>query len=184
MILIDIKKLTTLYIQMEKKKIYIIRHGETDACHHKKQVYMNNEETEINKDEWMNEKGREQIEKILGKIPRTVGKIIASPTFRTMEVAHRIQEHSFFASIITDVRLHNKMENDSIYESNIISLLNDIKEDMEEEIVLVTHGRIVKMIFSIISKGVIDRSIMDIIDLTYGGLTILQYGWFCSMLDG
>jgi len=164
---------------METKKIYIVRHGETDACHQKQTAT-----EEINKDVWMNEKGREQIEKTVTKIPKTVGKIIASPTFRTMEVAHRIHDHSFFASIITDVRLHNKMENNSIYESNIISLLKDLKEDVEEEIVLVTHGRIVKMIFSIISKGTLDQNIMDTIDLTYGGLTILQYGWFCSMLDG
>ena len=165
---------------METKKIYIVRHGETDACHQKQMTATE----EINKDVWMNEKGREQIEKTVTKIPKTVGKIIASPTFRTMEVAHRIHDHSFFASIITDVRLHNKMENNSIYESNIISLLKDLKEDVEEEIVLVTHGRIVKMIFSIISKGTLDQNIMDTIDLTYGGLTILQYGWFCSMLDG
>ena len=164
---------------METKKIYIVRHGETDACHQTATVT-----EEVNKDVWMNEKGREQIEKTVSKIPKTVGKIIASPTFRTMEVAHRIHDHSYFASIITDVRLHNKMENNSIYESNIISLLKELTEDVEKEIVLVTHGRIVKMIFSIISKGTLDRNIMDTIDLTYGGLTILQYGWFCSMLDG
>ena len=158
-----------------KKKVYIVRHGETDAC---------GKEDVKEKDIWMNEKGRLQIEKVLSKLPRTIDKILTSPTLRTMETAQKIQEYSLFAPIETEIRLHNKAENDDVFEKNIQSLLSDLRDDPEQEIVLVTHGRIVKMIFAILSTGKLDRAIMDMIDLSYGGITILQYGWFCTLLDG
>lgn len=160
---------------MRKKKVYLVRHGETDAC---------GRDDVIEKDVLMNENGRRQIEKVIKKLPRTMTRILTSPTLRTMETAQKIQEYSWYAQIETDHRLHNKAENDERFENNIKELLSGLRDDPDEEMVLVTHGRIIKMIFAILSTGRLDRATMDIIELSYGGLTILQYGWYCSLLDG
>jgi len=160
-----------------KKKIYIVRHGETDACE--------SSSGSVDKNVLMNEKGRAQIEKILPKIPKSIGKIFTSPTLRTIETAQMIQVHSMFSTLEVDGRLYNKMADDEEYEDNIRTLLDGLEKDPEPEIVLVTHGRIVKILFSILSVGRIDRSVMDILhNLSYGSLTILEHGWYCTLLDG
>lgn len=146
--------------------IYLIRHGITDAC--------NNDQI-INKNVSLNQLGIIQIEYIRSKIDKNVKNIICSNTKRTIETSKIIQQ-KIISNINIDDRLlnKNKEKNDELYYQVIKCLLNELIIK-DENIILVTHGKIVKMIFSIIKFNKIDKSYTDSLDLGYGSLCILEY---------
>lgn len=144
--------------------IYLIRHGITDAC--------NNDQI-INKNVSLNQQGIIQIEYIRSKIDQNVKNIICSNTKRTIETSKIIQE-KIISNINIDDRLLNKNKNDELYFELIKSLLNELITK-DENIILVTHGKIVKMIFSIIKFNEINKSYTNSLELGYGSLCILDY---------
>lgn len=148
-------------------KIYLLRHGITPACTDK-------QTKKLFKNISLSEQGKEQIIKICPNISTQLYKIYTSPTIRTMESAQIVQSlRAPGAEIEVDIRLKNKIddENDSYFE-NIIQLLNHIKENnpRDSEILLVTHGRIIKMIYSIIQYNEINKEIMDGLEIDYADL--------------
>jgi broad specificity phosphatase PhoE len=144
----------------EMTLIFLVRHGETPLCH--------TTDKTIDKNVPLSEKGRAQIEAICPKIPRNCAVIYTSPTIRTKETANIIQNTSCpHAIIVTDARLLNKADQQAQYDTNIRSFLSEILSG-SENVVVVTHGRIVKMIYSIVKFGIIDIEIMDNLKIEYG----------------
>ena len=78
------------------------------------------------------------------------------------------------ANIITDYRLLNKVNEGETYVNNIRNFLNNIKKETGT-IMLVTHGRIIKMIYSIILYGDIDISFLDGLSMDYGSISKFEY---------
>jgi phosphohistidine phosphatase SixA len=152
--------------------IYLLRHGETDLCHSKRK--------DIDKNISLNDKGIQQVTNACNRINSNINKIYCSPTIRTIETANIVKTRFNLSSdLIIDDRLLNKQINDNIYEEQLRLLLNDLKklEILEkdiESIILVTHGRIVKMLYSIVKLDKIDNDFLDTMDLEYGHLDILK----------
>jgi broad specificity phosphatase PhoE len=145
--------------------IYLIRHGVTDACFisdkSAKNVYLNSE-------------GKQQINNISKNIPK-IDKIYTSPTLRTIETSEIIRINcNPSVEIETDYRLLNKVKEEETYESNLKSFLIDLKKK-NKTILLVTHGRIIKMIYSIIMKGYIDLDFINLLSMDYGSLSKFEY---------
>ena len=114
-------------------KLYLVRHGLTDAC-----LPGYDKST---KNISLNEEGKRQIAAL--SIP-CITRILASPTLRTQETAHQILvQSSVPLQVETEIRLWNKVSHEDLYEKNIRSLLLDLS-DLESVVVLVTHGRIIK----------------------------------------
>lgn len=152
--------------------IYLLRHGETDLCYSKRK--------DIDKNIPLNENGIQQVINASIKIQNKINKIYCSPTLRTIETANIIKTKlNISCDVIIDDRLLNKQINDNIYEQQLKLLLEDIKklELLEKDIdsiILVTHGRIVKMLCSIAKLGKIDNDFLNKIDLEYGHIDILN----------
>jgi len=152
-------------------RIYLLRHGITPACtdKHTKKLFKNMS---------LSERGRQQIINICPKISTNICKIYTSPTLRTIESAQIVQSIcSPDAEIVVDIRLKNKIddENDS-YLENILQLLNHLQTGFSQykdyDILFVTHGRIIKMIYSIIEHQSIKKEIMDDLDIDYADLFV------------
>lgn len=144
--------------------IYLIRHGETDNCH---------SSDKNNKNVSLNSSGIEQIHKLLPIIPDPT-LILASPTIRTIESAHIMARGKNI--VVEEPRLWNKSED---YHMNLTSLLQDLRtrhDGAHDIILLVTHGRIIKMIFSLITYGFIHKETMDELVLDYGDMFCVQNG--------
>jgi len=146
--------------------IYLIRHGITDAC--------NNDQI-IDKNVYLNELGISQIKFISDLIPKNHNyKIFCSDTKRTIQTANIINDCLFTNyEIKIDNRLLNKNCNDDLYYINIHCFLKEILE-LYENVILITHGKIIKMILSIIKFHKIDKSYTDSLDLGYGSIFILD----------
>lgn len=141
-------------------KIYLLRHGITDACLQNTKM----------KDVHLSELGKLQIMKIKRYIPNSIEKIYSSPTLRTMETA-KIINKDLECPILTDLRLKNKLdENFPDYFQNISSFIKDLEQNDDMDIVLVTHGRIIKMMYSIINFKKIEINIIDKLNIDYGDL--------------
>ena len=151
--------------------IYLLRHGETDLCYSKRK--------DIDKNISLNETGIQQIRDAIIKLTNVkIDKIYCSPTIRTIETANIVKEKfNLSFDLIIEDRLLNKQINDTVYEDQLKSILDDIKkqESAGSTIILVTHGRIVKMLYSIVKLGKIDNNFLDTIDLEYGHLDILLF---------
>lgn len=147
-------------------RVYIVRHGHTDACGGPKSE---------NKDVPLSETGRRQIEKIRSLMPATLSAIYTSPTLRTTETAVIVRHTKNEIPIVPDIRLKNK---DNRYELKLCAFLEDMRSRHhdEDDIAIVTHGRIVKMIYSIVSEGVIDFDLTDSLELDYGDVFLLDGG--------
>jgi len=150
--------------------IYIVRHGITDACN---QEPVNGKKP--NKNVSLSEIGREQILEACPYISRSVTKIYSSPTLRTLETAGIIKKNlGLLAPILSDHRLKNKVESeDASYQNNIKEFLHDLSPS--ENIVIVTHGRIIKMLYSLINLDVINVTLMDTLTIGYGDVFLAQW---------
>lgn len=152
--------------------IYLLRHGETNLCYSKRK--------DIDKNISLNDKGIQQVIDASTKIKNNINKIYCSPTIRTIETANIIKkECNFSCDIIIDNRLLNKQINDDKYEEQLKLLLDDLNklnksDESDLSIILVTHGRIVKMLYSIAKLGKIDNDFLDTIDLEYAHIDILK----------
>jgi broad specificity phosphatase PhoE len=150
--------------------IYIVRHGITDACGLEP---VNGKKP--NKDVPLSETGREQILETCQYIPQSVTKIYTSPTLRTLETADIIKTKvGLLAPILSDHRLKNKVESeDASYQNNIKEFLHDILPF--ENIVIVTHGRIIKMLYSLINQDVINVTLMNSLTIGYGDVFVAPW---------
>jgi broad specificity phosphatase PhoE len=145
--------------------IYLVRHGITDAC--------NNSDKSL-KNVYLNSEGKQQISNISKIIPK-IDKIFTSPTLRTIESADIIRLNcNPNADIITDYRLLNKVDEGQTYINNLRNFLNYLKNE-KETILLVTHGRIIKMIYSIILYDNIYINFINGLSMDYGSLSKFEY---------
>lgn len=134
--------------------IYLVRHGETDACLTKTEK----------KNVSLNKKGIIQCDEISKKINElNFDYIITSNTKRTIETATRINTNN--KQIIIDDRVLNKQENNKMYYNNLVEI---IKECKNKNIIIVTHGRIIKMLLSISKFNSINQNFIDSLNLYYG----------------
>lgn len=137
-----------------------MRHGITDACL---------KDTK-NKDVYMSNNGVEQIKKSLCHIPLSVKTIYTSPTLRTIQTANIVSQTIPTCKIIVDSRIKNKLDSEfSDYFQNLKSFLDGLT-GREEDMLIVSHGRILKMIYSIINFDKIDISVINTLDIDYGDL--------------
>ena len=160
-------------------RCFVIRHGITDAC----------TDPSLPKNILMNEQGRAQIHDACAHIQSVLmttvfshATIYTSPTMRTIETSKIL--HKFLQplcinpiTILQDDRLLNKSEIRA-FEDNIKQFINDLKMnhpvDNTHLLFLVTHGRIIKMMFSIMDRDVIDTTLTDDLQLDYGDVFELQ----------
>ena len=78
------------------------------------------------------------------------------------------------APILSDHRLKNKVESeDASYENNIKEFLHDILPF--ENIVIVTHGRIIKMLYSIIVENKINIKLLESLTIGYGDVFVAPW---------
>jgi broad specificity phosphatase PhoE len=145
--------------------IYLVRHGVTDACKNSdkrlKNVYLNSEV-------------KKQINNISKRIPK-IDKIFTSPTLRTIETADIIRINcNPNADMNTDYRLLNKVDEGQTYINNLKSFLDYLKKE-NGTILLVTHGRIIKMIYSIVLYNTIDINFIDRLSMDYGSISKFEY---------
>ncbi len=125
------------------KYIYIVRHGTTDACENGKSSGESNDVS-------LNEKGVRQINNIKDKLLNTNIKYIYTSNFKrtieTSELINGILDN--VCQIELDNRISNK-DNLNEYRNNIKSFLNDLlnKNNLEGNICLVTHGKIIKLLY-------------------------------------
>lgn len=139
-------------------KIFILRHGITEASLI---------DTAL-KNVSLSKNGIRQINDVLDLIPNNICHIYTSPMIRTIETSRIIQE-KLGCDIIIDDRLKNKLDDEhSDYYENLGSFLNDINDD--DDILIVTHGRNIKMLYSIINFKRINPKIMKDLDIDYGDL--------------
>lgn len=144
-------------------KIFLLRHGVTDACFQKTKM----------KDVCLSPIGIHQIHNLLDSLPSSIETIYCSPTLRTIETAEIIQK-KLKCKIIVDVRLKNKLDaSNPDYFHNIQTFLSDLSFD-KGDILLVSHGRIIKMIYSIINHQKIDVGVIDHLEIDYGDLFCLE----------
>ena len=151
--------------------VFLVRHGITDACGLET---INN--VKPNKDVSLSTLGRDQIREACKKLPKDISKIYTSPTLRTIETAEIIKDYcDTNPEIITDIRIKNKVVAfDCSYEQNLKGFINDLKMLKEKNIVLVTHGRIIKMIYSLMTRNEIDCKFMDGLELKYGDVFLMK----------
>ena len=154
-----------------KMKVYIVRHGVTDAC-----GLVSVDNIKPNKDVSLSTTGIEQVHGILDSLPKTITKIFTSPTIRTIETSQIIADYcTTKPEIIEDLRIKNKVVvMDSSYTINITSFLEDLSTYKDKEVVLVTHGRIIKMMYSLLNLGKIDCEFMDKLDLDYASVFLME----------
>jgi broad specificity phosphatase PhoE len=120
--------------------IFVVRHGDTGSkC---KAV-----------DAPLNEEGRHQAQELIGVLP-PFDIIICSPALRALQTAQLISE-----TVVVDDRLLNKKPSDTDYERALRSLLSELPT--LGNVVLVTHGRIAKMLYSMIALGRLSREFTD-----------------------
>lgn len=143
-------------------RCFLVRHGITDACI----------DPSLPKDVMMNDQGRRQIRESAQRLWHIIQKdasnicIYCSPTKRTTETAHILQDvfQTNNIPVHHDERLLNKS---NIFFENITDFISHIK--MHHGIVIaITHGRIIKMMYSIMECGRIDTELTDRLELDYG----------------
>lgn len=152
-------------------KVYIVRHGVTDAC-----GLVSVDNIKPNKDVSLSTTGIEQVRAILDSLPKTITKIFTSPTIRTIETSKIIADYcTTNPEIIQDLRIKNKVVvMDSSYTTNITSFLEDLCNFQDKEVVLVTHGRIIKMMYSLLNFGTIDCDFMNTLELDYASVFLME----------
>lgn len=152
-------------------KVYIVRHGVTDAC-----GLVSVDNVKPNKDVSLSTTGIEQVHGILDHLPKTTTKIFTSPTIRTIETSQIIADYcTTNPEIIQDLRIKNKVVvMDSSYTTNITSFLEDLCNFQDKEVVLVTHGRIIKMMYSLLNLGKIDCDFMNKLELDYASVFLME----------
>ena len=138
------------------KHFYVVRHGLTDAAL----------VDTSHKNVTLNTIGRQQIQHLISLLPiYQVDCIYTSPTLRTIETAE-ILRSSPDIPLHTDHRLLNKVSTEyPDYQDNLKSLLHDLQSCPYSTILLITHGRIIKFLFALLSPQPINT---DTLSLEYG----------------
>ena len=155
-------------------RVFLVRHGITDACGLET---VNN--VKPNKDVSLSELGRQQVKKACLQLPKNISKIYTSPTLRTMETSDIIKHYcDSNVEIIPDIRIKNKIQIiDTSYQTNLQGVLQELSllENSNTNIVIVTHGRIIKMLYSLLFHKCIDCNFMDSLELDYGDVFEMEY---------
>jgi broad specificity phosphatase PhoE len=153
-------------------RVYLVRHGITDACGLET---VNN--VKPNKDVSLSELGRQQVKKACLQLPRNISKIYTSPTLRTMETSDIIKDYcDSNLEIIPDLRIKNKIQIiDTSYQTNLQGFLQELSLLEKEDVVIVTNGRIIKMLYSLTFHKCIDCNFMDSLELDYGDVFKMEY---------
>lgn len=138
-------------------KIYLVRHGITADCLSDKKQSL---------DCPLNDLGISQIIKINIK----TDFIYVSPTRRTIESGKIICPD---AKIKVDNRLYNKKRNIEHYTNELRSILDEVKS-LDTDIIIVTHGRIIKMIYSILEFNYIDTNFTDRLSMEYASVSLIE----------
>jgi len=167
---------------MVKVKLFLIRHGMTDACTFDYQG---------DKNIFMNATGRNQIELCLEKLtqfplPRHI-TFYTSPTLRTKQTTELLQSYfrglglGLNLNIVIEPRLYNKQRD---FYSTLRALLDEIssrklilkeEKDADEWMFFVTHGRIIKMVFSILTENRINTKLTDSLSIDYANIFLLEW---------
>lgn len=125
------------------KYIYIVRHGITCSGE-------NSNISGDGNDVSLNKKGIEQVNNLKESLLNSNIKHIYTSNFKrtleTSQIIDNILDHQ--CQIKIDNRISNK-DNLNDYKNNIKSFLNDLlnKDNLEGNICLVTHGRIIKLLY-------------------------------------
>jgi phosphohistidine phosphatase SixA len=157
-------------------RLFCLRHGATDACE--------NTDKSVNKDVSLNLAGVDQVlatGRLFGERLRRVRLVLVSPTRRTEESAALLR---LAAPLARDDRLHNKKSSDGEYAAGLLSLLQDVA--VHGDVLLCTHGRIVKMLYSILVHGGFRQDVIDGLVLSYGSMTVFRLdetAAVCEVLD-
>ena len=150
-------------------RIFCLRHGLTDACENKDKTF--------NKDVSLNFSGKLQVLKTRDSLHaslRDIRHVRTSPTLRTVESAALFE---LSVPSIQDPRLYNKKDSNEAYTSELLSLLQELVWDHNDgDVLLCTHGRIIKMLYSIIMYGSFRQDIIDSLSLEYGTMTVFFHG--------
>jgi len=147
--------------------IYLFRHGMTDQCIDKQKG--------MNKNVSLNSTGRQQVENVSqllkGKI---ITKIYSSPTLRTLESAQIFRRLLDLdnVEICKEDRIFNKQTD---YEKVLNSFLEDCKSQ-NENIAVFTHGRMIKMLYSLLLFHEIRIDFTDRLEIDYGTLNVVENG--------
>ncbi|NDE14325.1 hypothetical protein EBZ80_05270 [bacterium] len=146
-------------------RIFCLRHGATDACE--------STDKALNKDVSLNVAGIEQVlatHRLFRDRLRGVRLVLVSPTRRTEESAALLRLPS---PLLHDARLHNKKHSDEEYAADLVSLMSELVS-RGEDVLLCTHGRIVKMLYSILTRGAFRQEVIDALRLDYGTMTVFR----------
>lgn len=145
--------------------IYLIRHAETNDSLLKKDknnILVNIDKKNVS----LNDNGIIQCSEIKKKISSLQFEcIITSDTKRTIQTATLINNNK---EIIIDNRVLNKQENNNMYYNNLVEIIKNYKN---KNVIIVTHGRIIKMLLSISKFNYINQSFLDSLNL-YNGIII------------
>lgn len=141
--------------------IHLVRHGETDACR--------SPDKSIDKNVNLNARGIEQIRRLRLMLPPPT-MIITSPTVRTIESSHLLMDEENRAELLIDSRVWNKIGD---YDFNLRVFLRSLcalasTDGRQHTMTVVTHGRIIKMIYCLVRFNCLCTEIMDTLPIEYG----------------
>lgn len=157
-------------------RLFCLRHGATDACE--------STDKAVEKDVSLNVAGVEQVlatHRLFRDRLSGVRLVLVSPTRRTEE---SVALFRLPAPLLRDGRLHNKKPSDKEYADALVSLVGDLAA-RGDDVLLCTHGRIVKMLYSILIHGAFRQDVIDGLSLSYGAMTVFRLGEtsVCEVLD-
>ncbi len=150
---------------LKKKKIYLIRHGLTDMCKMPKSPSQN-------RDVYLSVEGVKQMERLSRFLKNDQHSIIYTSNFkRTIQASEIILNNQSNCQIQIDNRLSNKNELFN-FKQNIIEFVNDLKKDESDyNILLVTHGRIIKLLYYYLKYNYFPDQIPKLDWCYYGSVT-------------
>lgn len=156
--------------------VFGIRHGECDRDKWTQKY--------IDDNVGLNENGKKQIREcskvILTMVYHAFDRFIiyTSPVYRVVESAFLLMESLKVGmdweggDVRIDSRLFNKQEDETMFAASLDSFLNDVRSDPESErcmVLVMTHGRILKMLSSLCRFGKIDCDYTHCLeDLSHG----------------
>ncbi len=152
------------------KKLYIIRHGLTSMCQEPK--YPNQ-----NRDVYLSQEGIQQMENVSNYLGNhNLDYIYTSNFKRTLQSSEIILKYqkNKNCKIIIDNRLSNKDDLNN-FKSNIVSFLEELFQNNDKLFIsIITHGRILKLIYYYLKNDFFPLDIPKLKWCNYGSLTLVE----------
>lgn len=152
------------------KKLFIIRHGLTDMCQRPK--FPNQ-----NRDVYLSLEGIQQVENVSNYLSNyNLDYIYTSNFKRTIQSSEIVLQYqkNKNCKIIIDNRLSNKDELQN-FKSNIINFLEELFENKDKLFIsIITHGRILKLIYYYLKNDFFPSEIPKLNWCNYGSLTLVE----------